>query len=70
MRAGLTLALVRYITNHVIARVPLYAVRHAWYRRVLGMQIGEGSALLMDLLYTSEGACGPAGPALRSDAAA
>jgi acetyltransferase-like isoleucine patch superfamily enzyme len=49
MRAGLILALVRYITNRVIARVPVYAVRHAWYRQVLGMRIGEESALLMDL---------------------
>ena len=48
MRDGLVLALVRYLTNRVIARVPFYAVRHAWYRRVLGMRIGEGSALLMD----------------------
>jgi maltose O-acetyltransferase len=49
MREGLVLALVRYVTNHVVARVPIYAVRHGWYRRVLGMRIGEGSALLMDL---------------------
>ena len=43
------LPLVRYLTNRVIARVPVYAVRHAWYKRVLGMRIGEGSTLLMDL---------------------
>ena len=45
----LRLALVRYITNHIIAHIPSYAVRYAWYRRVLGMRIGAGSALLMDL---------------------
>jgi len=49
MTGSLTLALVRYITNRMIARIPIYAVRHAWYRRVLGMRIGGGSALLMDL---------------------
>jgi len=49
MTGSLTLALVRYLTNRVIARIPIYAVRHAWYRRVLGMRIGRGSALLMDL---------------------
>jgi maltose O-acetyltransferase len=49
MRQSLALALVRYLTNRVVARIPVYAVRHAWYRRVLGMRIGEGSALLMDL---------------------
>jgi acetyltransferase-like isoleucine patch superfamily enzyme len=48
MMGGLTLALVRYLTNRVVARVPIFAVRHAWYRRVLGMRIGAGSALLMD----------------------
>jgi acetyltransferase-like isoleucine patch superfamily enzyme len=47
VRPGLALALARYLTNHVIAQVPIYAVRHAWYRQVLGMRIGEGSALLM-----------------------
>jgi maltose O-acetyltransferase len=46
---GLALAVVRYATNHIIARVPVYAVRYAWYRHVLGMKIGEGSALLMNL---------------------
>ena len=45
MRESLSLALVRYLTNRVVARVPLHAVRQAWYRRVLGMRIGEGSAL-------------------------
>jgi acetyltransferase-like isoleucine patch superfamily enzyme len=45
----LSLALVRYLTNRVIARIPVYTVRHAWYRRVLGMRIGEGATLLMDL---------------------
>src|SRR6476469_4397924 len=49
MKSGLALALVRYFTNHIIAHIPFYAVRHTWYRRVLGMQIGEGSALLMGL---------------------
>jgi maltose O-acetyltransferase len=49
MRAGLVLALVRYLTNHVIAHIPVYAVRYAWYRRVLGMRIGKGTTVLMDL---------------------
>jgi acetyltransferase-like isoleucine patch superfamily enzyme len=48
MRARLVLALVRYLTNYVVAKVPVYAVRYAWYRRVLGMRIGEGSTVLMD----------------------
>lgn len=59
MKDVLLLALVRYITNRVIARVPVYAVRHAWYRRVLGMGIGEGSALLMDLYLYIRGRARP-----------
>jgi len=63
MRA-LTLALVRYVTNQIIARVPVYAVRHAWYRRVLGMRIGEGSALLLDLYLHIRGRPGPGRPGI------
>ena len=44
---GPTLPLVRYLTNQVIAWVPSYTLRHAWYRRVLGMAIGEGAAVQM-----------------------
>lgn len=59
MRPGLTLALVRYLTNRVISRIPFYAVRHSWYRQVLGMRIGEGSALLMDLYLYIRGRARP-----------
>jgi maltose O-acetyltransferase len=64
MRKRLALALVRYLTNRVIARVPVYAVRHAWYRRVLGMRIGEGSALLMDLYLYIRGRPRPDRPGI------
>jgi maltose O-acetyltransferase len=59
MSPGLTVALVRYLTNRVVARVPFYAVRYAWYRKVVGMQIGEGSALLMDLYLYIRGRARP-----------
>lgn len=49
MKVGIILPLVRFLTNRIIASIPIYAVRHTWYRRVLGMKIGKGSALLMDL---------------------
>jgi acetyltransferase-like isoleucine patch superfamily enzyme len=62
--SGLTLALVRYLTNRVIARVPVYAIRHAWYRRVLGIQIGEGSAILMDLYIHIRGRARPGRPGI------
>jgi len=39
--------LLAYLTNHVIAWVPSYTVRHAWYRFVLGARVGKTSSLLM-----------------------
>lgn len=36
---------VNYLTNHVVNHVPSYGVRHAWYRRVLGVSLGEGSGI-------------------------
>lgn len=42
---ALLLQVARYVTNDVIAHVPSYRLRHAWYRRALGMTIGEGTAL-------------------------
>jgi acetyltransferase-like isoleucine patch superfamily enzyme len=64
MGTGLTLALVRYLTNRIIARVPIYTVRHAWYRGVLRMRIGEGSALLMDLYIYIRGRARPGRPGI------
>src|SRR5262245_19746015 len=63
-RSAHTLALVRYLTNHVVARLPVYAVRHAWYRRVLGMRIGESSALLMGLYIYIRGRARPGRPGI------
>ena len=33
-------AAIKYATNHIIAHIPSYTVRHAWYRHVLGWRIG------------------------------
>jgi maltose O-acetyltransferase len=41
-------ALIRYTTNHVVAHIPSYTLRHAWYRRVLGWSMGPGVHVLMD----------------------
>lgn len=38
---------VRYLTNSVIAHIPWAAARHQWYRYVNGLEIGEGSTILM-----------------------
>jgi acetyltransferase-like isoleucine patch superfamily enzyme len=64
MRGRIVLALVRYLTNYVVARVPVYAVRYAWYRRALGMRIGEGSTLLMDQYIYIRGRARPGGPGI------
>lgn len=40
-------ALVKYMTNHMIGHIPSYLVRHAWYRHVLGWQIGPRASILM-----------------------
>ena len=62
--SGLLLALARYATNRIIARVPSYTLRHAWYRRVVGMEIGAGSALLMDQYIHIRGRRGPHQPGI------
>jgi maltose O-acetyltransferase len=36
-----------YITNHLVAHVPFFALRHLWYRRVLGIRIGADSSVFM-----------------------
>lgn len=39
--------LLNYLTNHLIGRVPSFSVRHGWYHHVLGIDIGEGSAIFL-----------------------
>jgi maltose O-acetyltransferase len=48
--AGLKLFGIRalnYLTNYVVNHIPSYTLRHLWYRRVLGVQLGEGSGILL-----------------------
>jgi acetyltransferase-like isoleucine patch superfamily enzyme len=40
-------ALIKYMTNHLIAHIPFHSIRLAWYRRVLGWQIGPRATLLL-----------------------
>jgi len=40
-------ASVKYATNYIIAYVPSHTIRLAWYRRVLGWDIGHGASILM-----------------------
>jgi|SRR5882672_5682905 len=48
--------IVRYITNNLIAHIPWAPARHLWYRHVNGMEIGDGSFVLMGAyLYVGVG---------------
>lgn len=53
MRKGVSLirrtvaATVKYVTNYIVAYVPSHTIRHAWYRRVLGWDIGRNVSILM-----------------------
>jgi acetyltransferase-like isoleucine patch superfamily enzyme len=40
-------ASVKYATNYIIAYVPSHTIRLAWYRRMLGWDIGRGVSILM-----------------------
>src|SRR5438270_430728 len=41
------LAAIAFITNHIISAIPLYTLRHAWYRGVLGIRVGPGAGVAM-----------------------
>jgi maltose O-acetyltransferase len=34
-----------YLTNYVVAYVPSFTLRHLWYQRVLGIQLGRNAAV-------------------------
>jgi maltose O-acetyltransferase len=34
-----------YATNHLVNRVPSYTLRHLWYQRALGIQVGAGAGI-------------------------
>jgi maltose O-acetyltransferase len=36
---------VSYLTNEVVNRIPAFWFRHGWYRRIVGLRIGEGAAI-------------------------
>jgi acetyltransferase-like isoleucine patch superfamily enzyme len=41
----LAIRVLNYLTNHVVARFPSFALRRSWYSRVLGATIGRGSGI-------------------------
>jgi acetyltransferase-like isoleucine patch superfamily enzyme len=44
-----------YLTNHVVAHVPSFTLRHLWYRRVVGIGIGQGAGVSMRTFMWSYG---------------
>lgn len=40
---------IAYITNHVMTHIPFFKVRHFWYKRILGMEIGHNTSLFMGI---------------------
>ena len=51
----LGLQLIRYVTNAFIAHVPSHALRRVWYTRVVGIRIGDQTALMMGLHIQTRG---------------
>jgi acetyltransferase-like isoleucine patch superfamily enzyme len=43
----LAISLLAYLTNHIVSAIPFYTLRHAWYRQVLGVQIGPHASVCM-----------------------
>ena len=43
----LIIRVLNYLTNHLVNRIPSYTLRHVWYRRIVGMQVGKGSAIFL-----------------------
>jgi len=44
---GLLIAVLKYATNYIVAHIPSWTIRHLWYRRVLGIQLGKGALVHM-----------------------
>jgi acetyltransferase-like isoleucine patch superfamily enzyme len=47
--------LLNYLTNHVIRRVPSFALRRFWYARVLGARIGHHAGVHLGCVLTFYG---------------
>lgn len=39
--------LIKYVTNHVIAHIPSYTIRHGWYRHALGWTLHPNASVLL-----------------------
>ncbi len=46
---------LNYVTNHLVNRIPSYTVRRSWYQRVMGVEMGIGSAVQLGCYLWSYG---------------
>jgi maltose O-acetyltransferase len=46
---------LNFATNHIVAHIPSYVVRRGWYRRVMGIEMGPGSAVQLGCYLWSYG---------------
>ena len=46
---------LNYLTNHLVNHVPSYSIRKAWYRAVMGVEMGDGSAIQLGCYLWSYG---------------
>jgi acetyltransferase-like isoleucine patch superfamily enzyme len=37
--------LINWLTNYIVCHVPSFKLRHAWYRRILGIELGKNSGV-------------------------
>ena len=47
--------LLNFATNHVVSHVPSYTLRRAWYGKVMGVEMGAGSAVQLGCYLWSYG---------------
>lgn len=47
--------ILSWLTNYVVSHIPSFTVRHFWYRRVLGVQLGKGSAVFLGCFIWNSG---------------
>ncbi len=40
-------ALIKYATNHLVNHIPCYAIRHSWYRHILGWHVAPQASIMM-----------------------
>ncbi len=43
----LAVRVIAYVTNHLVAHLPSYRLRHAWYRRMVGLSLAPGCGIHM-----------------------